>query len=82
MPRTVINNQQLKDEKIMSIIKKITNVPRKNSKWFDHNGITFTVTDVNVAQNQTWVHYRRCDNQEYSCLMYAFTSRFYENINQ
>ena len=82
MSQITFNNQQLNDEKIMSIIKKIINVPSKNSKWYDHNSVSFIVTDVRETNNQTVVHYKRQDGQEYSCLMYAFTSRFYENINQ
>ena len=80
MQQLVINNQLIKDSKIMNIIKKITLVPKKGSKWFADNGLTFTVVDVIEKNNEMWVRYKN-DTNEYSCLMPAFTSRFVENIN-
>lgn len=61
-------------------IKKMQKV-KQGSNWHDGSGKTFTVIHTIVIDENSWVHYRNQQGEEFSCFEEAFVSRFREDAN-
>jgi hypothetical protein len=54
---------------------------KQGSNWHDGSGKTFTVIHTIVIDENSWVHYRNQQGEEFSCFEEAFVSRFREDAN-